>query len=260
MKRTLILAMAVLCAVALVTTVNAEIIQPGPVEGLDAYVYKSTDAGGAYAGYNYGNNTDLHLRGDSYNRRQAHSFIEFDVSGLAQEVATVQFSLLSHTYYGNASGSREIILYEVTEDWIEGVGQQPATDGSITYNNQPAVNMTPVASIIVPSSISSAEAAAGGIWHVWDSEDTGNAGLATLVEKWRADSSTNHGMMIQYINPTSTSGRPYQRYHSSDYGALEGEDPSLRPKLDVTLIPEPGCVVMLLCGMTSLLFLAWRRR
>jgi hypothetical protein len=252
--------MAVLCTVALVTTANAEIIQPGPVEGIDAHVFSSTDASGAYAGYNYGAYNYVQIRGDSYNARRMHFFLEFDVSGLAEEVATAKFAALSHTYYKYGSGSREIGLYEVTEDWIEGVSQQPATDGSITYNAQPTFDATPVATITVASTITSAEAAAGGIWHVWDSEDAGNAGLATLIEKWRADPSTNHGMMIRLTAPTSSSGRPYHKYHSSDYGALEGEDPLLRPMLDVTLIPEPGCVVMLLCGMTSLLFLAWRRR
>jgi hypothetical protein len=212
-------------------------LQPGPEEGKDAHVYSSTDAGGAYVDYNYGAYDYVQIRGDSYNQRRMHFFLEFDVSSLVPEdVASVKFSALSYVYYkyGSSGTNREIGLYQVTEEWTEGVSQQPATDGSITYNNHPTFNETPVATISVPSTITTDEEAAGGIWHVWDSNDTGNSGFADLVKDWVSGATENYGMMIRLTAPTSTSGRPYHKYHSSDYGAGIGEDPLLRPKLEIS--------------------------
>jgi hypothetical protein len=304
-------------------------LQPGPEEGKDAYVYSSTD-GQNFAAWNYGNAVDVRIRGDSYNSRRMHFFIEFDVSSLVPEdVVSVKFSALTFEYYKYASGSREIGIYKVTEEWIEGTGATPA-DG-ITHNDQPLFDSTPVATITVPSTITTEEEAAGGIWHVWDSDDTenDNAGFADLVKDWVSGATENYGMMVMLTAPTSTSGRPYHHYRSSDYGDGIGEDPLLRPMLEISdtggppvpipgdandngvvddedasilasnwqygpdatwgqgdfnrdgivddqdaaiqaahwgesregtaEVPEPGCIVLLLCGMVSLLFLARRR-
>ena len=245
MRRTMILAMTVLCAVALTTIVNAEILQPGPDVGKDATVMsdKPTTASGEWV--------VMYLAAyTKYGTRLRHSFIEFDVSGISTapgDIASVKLSLLDYYYanLGDYTDDCEIGLYQVTSAWDE---------DTITYNSQPSFNSPPVATIMMPAQLTEAEADAGGTWHVWDSNGTGNVGFVDLVKGWADESINNYGLMVRLTDPSNTTYEPAHYYRTSNW-----EVASERPMLEITPVPEPGCVVLLLCGMALLLLIAWRR-
>ena len=222
-------------------------LQPGPEEGKDASVFYDSTTSVGYADANYGAAEDLRVRAVDYHSRRFHCFLQFDVSSLVPEdVVSVKFSARAFFYYtwANTNEDREIGIYKVTEEWIEGAGTGgPALPGEITFNNQPTFDPDPVATITVPAGITEEEEAAGGVWHVWDSDDTenDNAGFADLVKDWVSGATLNYGMMVRLTEPDNESYQPYHKYRSSDYLA----DPSLRPMLEIsdtggTPDPIPG--------------------
>lgn len=243
---------AVVLGFWLTAAASAEIIQPGPIDGKDAEVRTASNQ--AVEVMNFGERAALQFRNTALSSREYIPYIQFDVSGLT-EVASVKFSALSCVYNSSASSTvtREVGLYEVTSAWVEGDGN-PAAPGEITYNNQPSFASTPVATLTIKATITAEEAATGGVWHVWDSADTGNSGFADLVNDWIDGTKENYGLRI-WFSDDATTGEPAHEYRSSDYTGGDSD----RPMLETTPVPEPGCVALLLCGVASLLLIARRR-
>jgi len=226
--------------------------QPGPVGGKDANVRYY--GGTVDDTYNYGVNADLRVR--AHPAVRYHGFIEFDLDDFsyeADDIQSVKLSLKScYSYNGAKSGNVGISVYQVTENWIEGVedGAVP-TDGGVTYNNQPSYNSTAKATITVPSTITSGQAAGGGVWHGWDS-----TALTDLVKGWVAGTTSNYGLMVRFTAPDDTTYQPYHIYRLSDYTGGDSD----RPKLEITVIPEPGSICLLLSGVAAIAATCWFRR
>jgi predicted phosphodiesterase len=215
-------------------------LQPGP-EGKDSTVWYNS-ARPAHADWNFGVADYMFVEADPYHNIRRHGFLQFDLSGVSvvpEYITSASLSLLSSTYfqYADIGANVGIGLYKVTEDWNEGRGtgqDDPGQEGEITWNHQPSFDPTPVATINVPAGITQAQEAAGGVWHVWNSQDAGNAGFVNLVRDWVAGSTPNHGLMVRLTEPDNTTPRPYHKYRSSDYVG----GPLHRPKLELGVPAE----------------------
>jgi hypothetical protein len=220
-------------------------LQPGP-EGKDSTVWYNS-AFSTHADWNFGVADYMHVEADTYHGIRRHGFLQFDLSGVSvapEYITSASLSLLSSTYfqYADTGTNVGIGLYKVTEDWNEGRGagrDDPGQEGEITWNNQPSFDPTPVATINVPAGITEAQEAGGGVWHVWNSQDAGNAGFTNLVRDWLSGSTPNHGMMIRLTEPDNATSRPYHKYRSSDYTGNAQQRPKLELGVPAEVIRSP---------------------
>lgn len=150
--------------------------------------------------------------------------LQFDLSAYAGDnvsSATLNLYQLYNSYNGAVFG-----LYANTAAWTPGAGY-PA--------NGPSFQPTPVAEITVAD------------WNsgVWRSTD-----LTTIVNEWTHGVLPNYGLTLQRIDDTN----PYLYFTS---GLAGTKAPTLT--LNVSTVPEPTDVAMLLAGVAALGALARRR-
>ncbi|MFH1723779.1 MAG: thrombospondin type 3 repeat-containing protein, partial [Elusimicrobiota bacterium] len=186
------------------------VLQPGPAEGKDSFVFIYDDHGYDATGtdvtgsngwsddQNNGAREELHLRKYGHENFERRTYIEFNLPALAPgDVVSATLEL----YVGATStdwGTRPVGVYKVTSAWDE---------MAIAGNNQPTFD-------------AGTQYAAGSVgpvpdWYSWD--------VTSLVNEWLGGAA-NHGMVL-IVGDTGI-WHIVQAY-SSDYAA----DPALRPKL-----------------------------
>ena len=156
------------------------------------------------------------------------AFIEFDLSILTPGMHVDSAELSLYLYGTSGSGTASVTVHGITESW---------TEGGLTWNNHPADDNGAYDTIQVA-------ATPVGMWKTWD--------VTELVDEWYQDPSTNHGFVLK-----NSGSEMYTQFRSSAYSAIPGH----RPKLEVTLIPEPSTLVLLGIGAVGLIALGrrWRK-
>ena len=156
-----------------------------PVEGKDAFVSEGSPDS------NYGWTSVLYLGYSSptYPRYRVYLYFDVESSSIPSDAVVTSAYLKLHQYSFSGTGSLPIGLYQVTEEW---------TEGTITWNNQPA-------------SLSDAEYTrdvydSSDTWRSWNFED--------LLNGWLDGSIVNYGMLLKPVSEPATNRA---NFHSSDH-------------------------------------------
>lgn len=181
-----------------VSASSSTTLQPGP-EGKDSFVFAMN------GNQNYGSQTNLSAGGGTSSPPASRTYLQFDLSSIPPNTTleSANISLYYYGWYGPSDLSADLPIQKVTSAWDE---------STITYNNQPSFDASPVANLSVGNSGN----------YGWQTVN-----LTTLVQSWLNGSVSNNGLMINYANPPVNNAKDF---YSSDYIA----DPSLRPKLVLT--------------------------
>ena len=143
--------------------------------GKDAYVSAS------YLDANYGNYASLIVGYYSVTNPRYRAYLYFDVSSssLPADAVVTSAYLKLHQYAFYGTGSLPIGLYQVTEDWAEGV---------ITWNNQPGSSSDAEYTRYVSSGADA--------WRSWS--------IGDLLKGWLDGSITNYGMLLKPVSEPAT--------------------------------------------------------
>ncbi len=173
--------------------------QPGPDEGIDAYVRINDDWDGYNNNLNHGTDPYLEFRRLDINSFDRNVYLKFsDLPSVQVRNATLSMYL----YTNPVNLTRTIEIKKVTSSWIE---------TAITAASQPTSSAGAYSSKIVSDTG----------WKTWD--------VTSLVNDWIANSSTNYGLMMYFVE---TGDWDAMAFYSSDYS-----DAEFRPKLEFSLFP-----------------------
>ena len=206
--------------------------------------------------------------GTTVDTRKTHFLQWFDVSSIP--VGSTIISATLSTYFANqTANNRTFVNVKLSEllpgkDWTEGVGQNPATDGSVTWNSQKG-NTVPWAT----AGANSGSDIDLGTTQVFDlvgvdgSGTTINRDVSAWVQGWVNNPANNNGMLWWGGNSAdSDSGNKYFYLGSKEDGGTgnpsEGTAAGPRLLIEYTTVPEPGAVALL--GVALLGLIARRRK
>lgn len=188
-----------------------------PIVGDQLTVYQPGEGGIKYSyidntfpSNNPGNQVWINVgHGDGSNLRNLWGLIQFqDLSSLPANVSSAKLQL--YRYGGSGSGTT-LSAYQIMENW---------DSTSVVWTNKPALNATAISATNVPGDLN--------IWHTVD--------ITPLYKAWKAGTAANYGVELC----TSTNNGETFGYRSPHYLA----DPTLQPKLVLTLAPPPlGSVI-----------------
>jgi len=191
-------------------------LQPG-AEGVDTYIEFENPSN------DYGDQNILMSDGEEAGKGPIRSLLQFDLSGIPNSLAVVSAVL---SVYVKEDANDEVVVeaHRLLQSWAEGTGSNDGatwntTDGSTPWNNPGTDYDSAVEGSFPVTSLG------------WKSMY-----ITSLVQSWVDGSQPNDGLVL--LTPP-TAGNNDITYHSSDES-----DPSLRPKLNVTVACE--------CGQTCL--------
>jgi len=170
-------------------------LQPGGVDGKDAYVYDNSPT------INYGNSSTL-VVGTITGPEIYRSYLQFDLSSVPPTAVIVGAKLGLYYDWSWPTTWFYIGLYKVTGSWGE---------DTITWNNQPASSSVEETKIYIPAS-------ASNNFRYWYIDD--------LVKGWYDGSISNYGMVLRDTDESTVESKKY--FHSSDHW-----DASKRPILEI---------------------------
>jgi hypothetical protein len=209
---------------------NTTLIQPGPTDIKDTWVYDNED----YSHGDWGN-----LLANELSTWDQRILIEFtDLSALPSGATINSAKLGLYRYDAHPSGDPVTLdAHQITSSWAE----------SVAYSTQPSYNST------IESSVTLSGTADG--WYEWD--------VTNLVQQWVDGSIPNYGVAI-FDHGTGLR----QNFVSSDNigatlpsWAIPPTDTSLRPRLFVdftpTIIPAPGAILL---GSIGAGLVGWLKR
>jgi hypothetical protein len=165
------------------TAPNVEIekvIQPGPTEGKDTYVYSGLRDN------NYGEKEKLEIGDDAYIQKRYRSYLQFDVSSVPDNAVIIEARLGLYLFSVNSLSCTSVSAHQVNSPWEE---------YGITWDYQPAFSEDPTYTEEYGCGINE--------FHYWE--------ITNLVAGWVNKSINNYGVMLQG-GPSS----PYT-YYSSEY-------------------------------------------
>jgi hypothetical protein len=192
----------------IIITVNAAavvtqttVIQPGPLDGKDSYVY------GGYPDSNYGSD-DLVRIGHIVTWGSFRAYLQFNLGDLPAG-AVITNAVLKLYQYNNYQESTvlpqglEIGVYRINGQWGE---------NTITWNTRPGYKSTPESTFSVTPDAET--------WLSWD--------ITSLVQGWVNGSISNYGVVLR--DTDETAGNIFIECYSSDYT----DNNTLRPRLEIT--------------------------
>jgi hypothetical protein len=196
----------------------------------------------------------------------------FDVSSIPAG-STINSAILTQYFSNQTANNRTFVNLKLSQlqsgkGWTEGLGQAPATDGSVTWNNQrsgatPAVSTpwgTPGATS--PSDIVLATTQTFDLVGVADTATQIDRDITSFVQDWVNNPANNAGLLWWGGNSAdSASDNRYFMFGVKEDGAgPAGEATFAAPRLliDYTPVPEPGATVLL--AAASLTLIARRRK
>ena len=171
------------------------IVQPGPVDGKDAWVRSG------FPDVNSGDDTNLYFGASPTFDEERHLYIEFDLTNVPPGTTVLDAWLEIYMWGQNGWMSYIYGVYPVLEAWSE---------ASITWNDAPTSATAPA--------LEFDGADWQGNWGKWHLIP----GFAYLAQSWLDDPGANRGITIRAVS--SFYGEPY--IYSSD-----SENADLRPKL-----------------------------
>jgi len=211
------------------------VVQPSDI---DAHV--SGQPG--YTTNNYGTATGLYIgHGNSHTGNWVYTLLQFDLSTGPAVAAEVRLEVYCYTADDNSSSAkmlastyspRHVDVHQITSSWSE---------STVTYSTLPTFAGTVLDTISwepYPTT------PVNGLRNQWYSFD-----ITALYNAWKAGTATNYGVLLK-----TGDGDGVLAFYSSEYTT----DTSLRPKLVITPIPEPGSLALL--GLGSVVALLRRRR
>lgn len=182
------------------------------------------------------------------------SLLQFELSSLPGDSSLIAEARLGLYYFSAPHADpagRTYDVYAVTHDWSETGATWQAREnydqasptywdgysaGTPTYQPGGAdIEALSVASAIVP--------AATDTWMTWDVSD--------LLAGWIDNPSSRHGLLVKDANEVAANPGGNISHHAQ-FRSREFSDPTLRPYLEVTYVPEPGTVLVLCVGLTGI--------
>jgi hypothetical protein len=160
-------------------------IQPDATDGKDSYVFEGTP------GSNRGTESQIYAGGNVVGS-MCRAYIQFDLSSIPASAVVIDAKLgLRYESTGAASAS-PVGVYRVIAPWDE---------GTITWDNQPAIAPAVIATAAVPAVVTH-------VFIYWDIDD--------LAQGWISGSFANRGMTLRDTDETTFEG--YKGFYSSDWG------------------------------------------
>jgi hypothetical protein len=197
-----------------------------------------------------------------------NTFVQrFDVSSIPPgsiiNSATLTEYFSNQTANGRTFVDMKLSQLQSGKSWIEGVSQNPATDGSVTWNNQVA-GATPETTIPwgTPGATSPFDivVATTQTFDLVGADGTATAIIRDItpwVQDWVNNPATNTGMLWWGgNNADSASGNRYFMFGVKEDGlGPAGEATFAAPTLviDYIVVPEPGAIVSLAAGLLTLI-------
>jgi hypothetical protein len=184
---------------------------------------------------------------------------QFDVSSIPSG-ATIESATLSLYFVRSSSTVPTITDYKLSRlqsgrSWIEGVGQAPATDGSVTWNSQASYatgsipwevpGATGATDIDLATTKTFTKNAPNSEWVSFD--------VKSWVEGWITDGGwTNTGVILW--GGSGPGGSLQQYWQIVGRGTTDaGADNTKGPMLEVVWTPEPATLMLLGLGLVGLL-------
>src|SRR5687767_849734 len=201
-----------------------------------------------------------------------NTFVQrFDVSSIPAG-STINSAVLTQWFSNSTANNRTFEALKLSQlqpgkGWIEGVGQAPATDGSVTWNNQRS-GATPATSTpwgapgaTSPADIVLATTQTFDLVGVDGSATRIDRNITSFVQDWVNNPANNAGLVWWGGNSAdSASGNRYFMFGVKEDGAGpagEGTFAAPRSLVDYT-VPEPGATMLL--AAASLALIARRRK
>jgi len=195
------------------------VLQPGPVAGKDAYVH---GGGGPEEHNNEGKSTRIIVGEVGGGGQLLRGLLEFDLTVIPPGSAVVSAVLSAYVAFANTF---DLALHRITHAWVEGTGIFEPTGDGVTWKTHDGVNLWPeCAGIFKCNAESQPIGTISGLTPGWNDIPLD----VQMVQEWLDGVVPNHGLLIKH--PSEPSNLIIELY-SSDYA----EDPSLRPKLTLTI-------------------------
>jgi hypothetical protein len=196
--------------------------------------------------------------GVTLDSRMTHFVQRFDVSSIP--AGSIITSATLTTFFANQTANNRIFANVKLSQllpgkaWVEGVGQNPATDGSVTWNSQAGGSIPWTA----PGATADIVLASTQTFDLVGVDGTATAisrDITSWVQDWVNTPANNTGMLWWGgSSADSDSGNRYFHFGTKEDGAgPAGEASAAAPTLVIqyTVVPEPGAVVLLAAGFLA---------
>ena len=199
-----------------------------------------------------------------------NTFVQrFDVSSIPAG-STINSAVLTQYFSNQTANGRTFVNLHLSQlrpgkGWTEGVSQAPATDGSVTWNNQvsgPSAIPWGAPGATSPADIVMATTQTFDLVGVDGSATQIDRNITSFVQDWVNNPASNTGLLWWGgNNADSASGNRYFMFGVKEDGAgPAGETANAAPRLliDYTVVPEPGAAALL--AAAALTLMARRRK
>jgi hypothetical protein len=209
---------------------------------------------------NYGANQSIPVGYNTFNIRRALMRFDLTSLSLAPGESVSSASITLNLNAAPVSGPEEIGVYEVAlanAGWVEGTANGTRQVGSSSFNYRITESTDPASTTWLggsngaldgwPGSTTPMDTATINTGTILGTDFTFNLDTA-LVESWITNSSNNAGVIF-----SPTAGPANSNNYLASFDASEDGTIAVRPRLEVSIIPEPSAAGLLV-GMAALAF------